>query len=84
MQYLLIDSSGVIDTIIIYECSYLKRCKAPVSRHSRATIALRKGVSIEIISEGMGYENETTTRIYLVLLGQSVVDPANAKIITME
>jgi len=55
-----------------------------VSRHSWATIALRKGISVEIISEGMGHENETTTRIYLASLGQSVVDMANAKIITLE
>jgi site-specific recombinase XerD len=55
-----------------------------VSRHSWATIALRKGVPVEIISEGMGHENETTTRIYLASLGQSVVDTANAKIITLK
>jgi site-specific recombinase XerD len=55
-----------------------------VTRHSWATIALRKGVSVEIISEGMGHENETTTRIYLASLGQSVVDMANAKIIMLE
>jgi integrase len=55
-----------------------------VSRHTWATIALRKGVSIEIISESMGHENETTTRIYLASLGQSVVDKANAEIIWLE
>jgi site-specific recombinase XerD len=55
-----------------------------VARHTWATIALRKGVSIEIISESMGHENETTTRIYLASLGQSVVDKVNAEIIRLE
>ena len=61
-----------------------KSISSYVSRHSWATIALRKGVSIEIISERMGHENESTTRIYLASFGQSVVDTANAKIITLE
>ena len=61
-----------------------KSLSSYVSRHSWATIALRKGVSVEIISEGMGHENETTTRIYLASLEQSVVDTANAKIITLD
>jgi integrase len=55
-----------------------------VARHSWATIALRKEVPIEVISEGMGHENETTTRIYLVSIGQSAVDEANIKIIGLD
>ncbi|MDR2913255.1 MAG: site-specific integrase [Tannerella sp.] len=55
-----------------------------VTRHTWATLALRKGISIEVISESMGHENETTTRIYLASLEQSVVDKANAKIIRLE
>lgn len=54
-----------------------------VSRHSWATIALRKGISVQIISEGMGHENEKTTRIYLASMDQSVIDNANAHIITL-
>ena len=54
-----------------------------VTRHSWATMALRKGIPIEIITESMGHENETTTRIYLASLGQSVVDKANAEIIQL-
>jgi len=61
-----------------------KSLSSYVSRHSWATIALRKGVSVEVISEGMGHENESTTRIYLASVGQSVVDTANVKIITMD
>ena len=37
----------------------------------------------DFISESMGHENESTTRIYLALLGQSVVDKANAEIIRL-
>jgi integrase len=55
-----------------------------VARHSWATIALRKEVPIEVISEGMGHENETTTRIYLASIGQSAVDEANMKIIGLD
>lgn len=54
-----------------------------VSRHSWATIALRKGISVQVISEGMGHENEKTTRIYLASLDQSIVDDANAQIIAL-
>jgi site-specific recombinase XerD len=55
-----------------------------VSRHTWATLALRKGVPVEVISESMGHENETTTRIYLASLGQSVVDKANAEVIRLK
>lgn len=54
-----------------------------VARHSWATIAFHKGVSVEIISEGMGHESENTTRIYLASLDQSIIDNANAQIITL-
>ncbi|MDR0429033.1 MAG: site-specific integrase [Tannerellaceae bacterium] len=54
-----------------------------VSRHSWATIALRKGISVQVISEGMGHENEKTTRIYLASMDQSVIDKANAQIIAL-
>jgi site-specific recombinase XerD len=55
-----------------------------VSRHSWATMALRKGYPVKVISECMGHENETTTLIYLASLEQSVVDMANAEIIRLE
>ncbi|MDR2918651.1 MAG: site-specific integrase [Tannerella sp.] len=54
-----------------------------VSRHSWATIALRKGFPVQVISEGMGHENEKTTRIYLASVEQSVIDNANAQIIAL-
>ena len=55
-----------------------------VSRHSWATMARRKGISIEIISKSMGHENEATTRIYIASLEQSVVDEANDEIIKLK
>jgi integrase len=61
-----------------------KPLRSYVSRHTWATLALRKGIPIEVISESMGHENETTTLIYLASLEQSVVDRANAEIIRLE
>jgi site-specific recombinase XerD len=55
-----------------------------VSRHTWATLALRKGIPVEVISESMGHENETTTRIYLASLNQNVIDKANGKIIGLK
>jgi site-specific recombinase XerD len=54
-----------------------------VARHSWATIALRKGVPLQVISEGMGHENEYTTRIYLATIDQAAIDQANAQIIAL-
>jgi site-specific recombinase XerD len=61
-----------------------KSLSSYVSRHSWATLALHRGVSIEIISESMGHENENTTRIYLASLDQSIIDKANAEIIALK
>ena len=60
-----------------------KTLSSYVSRHSWATIALRKGISVQVISEGMGHENEKTTRIYLSSLDQTIIDNANAQIIAL-
>jgi site-specific recombinase XerD len=51
------------------------------SRHSWTTVARDKGVAISVISEGLGYESERTTRIYLASLDSSVIDNANKMII---
>ena len=52
-----------------------------VARHSWATIARDEGVSLSVISEGMGHESEKTTRIYLASLESQVIDKANKKIL---
>jgi len=48
-----------------------------VARHSWASIAKSKGISVSVISEGLGHDNEQTTQIYLASLDTSAVDNAN-------
>lgn len=48
-----------------------------VARHSWASIARSKGISVSVISEGLGHDNEQTTQIYLASLDTSAVDRAN-------
>ena len=52
-----------------------------VARHSWASIARDEGISLSVISEGMGHESEKTTRIYLTSLESQVIDKANNKIL---
>lgn len=52
-----------------------------VARHSWASIARYKNIPLSVISEGMGHENERTTRIYLASLESSVVDDANSTLL---
>lgn len=51
------------------------------ARHSWATAALTKGIPISTISQGMGHDSESTTRIYLASLNTAAVDRANAIIL---
>lgn len=53
-----------------------------VARHSWASAAKAKGVPLSVISDGMGHDSETTTRIYLANLDTTVVDEANALILS--
>lgn len=53
-----------------------------VARHSWASAAKAKGIPLNIISEGMGHDSETTTRIYLSGLDTSLIDHANSLIIS--
>lgn len=53
------------------------------ARHSWASLAKSHGVPIGVISEAMGHDNESTTRIYLASLETSVVDKANERIISL-
>lgn len=52
-----------------------------VARHSWASACKNSNIPISVISEGMGHDNEETTRIYLAQLDRSIVDKANKKII---
>ena len=52
------------------------------SRHSWATAARNHNVPISVISAGMGHSSESTTRIYLAMLENSVIDDANKCLIS--
>lgn len=52
-----------------------------VARHSWASAARTKGIPLSVISEGMGHDSESTTRIYLSSLETSLVDKANSIIL---
>jgi integrase len=53
-----------------------------VGRHSWGSAAKTSNIPISVISESMGHDNETTTQIYLASLDTSVIDQANAKILS--
>jgi integrase len=48
-----------------------------VIRHSWATISKYAGLSLEVISEGMGHSNTKTTEIYLASFPNEVMDKAS-------
>ena len=52
-----------------------------VARHPWASIARSKNIPLATISEAMGHDSESTTRIYLASLDTSVVDKANSIIL---
>ncbi len=54
-----------------------------VARHSWASIAKSKNISISTISEAMGHDSETTTKIYLTSLDTSSVDKANSIVLNL-
>lgn len=54
-----------------------------VARHTWASIARSNGISLPVISEGMGHDSESTTRIYLASLDTSEIDKANRSILKM-
>ena len=52
-----------------------------VARHTWATLAKERHVSLSVISEAMGHDSEKTTKIYLASLDTSEVDIANRSIL---
>ncbi|MBD5278552.1 MAG: site-specific integrase [Bacteroides sp.] len=54
-----------------------------VARHSWASIAKAEGIPLSVISEGLGHEKESTTRIYLSTLDTSAIDNANDVILNL-
>ncbi|MCF0218447.1 MAG: site-specific integrase [Muribaculaceae bacterium] len=51
------------------------------SRHTWSTVARNSNISISVISEALGHDNEKTTQIYLDSIQSSVVDKANRMVI---
>lgn len=51
------------------------------ARHSWATAARKHNIPISVISAGMGHTSEQTTRIYLAMLENIVIDNANQTIL---
>ena len=54
-----------------------------VARHSWASIAKSRDVSISVISKALGHNSETTTRIYLESIDNSAIDDANRLILRL-
>lgn len=54
-----------------------------VARHSWASIARSRNVTITVISEALGHDSEKTTQIYLSSLDTSAVDEANKEILSL-
>lgn len=54
-----------------------------VARHSWASVAKMEKVPLSIISESLGHESESTTRIYLASLDNDVIDEANHMILNL-
>lgn len=52
-----------------------------VARHSWASIAKQKQISISVISGALGHDSEKTTLIYLSTLDTFAVDNANSEIL---
>lgn len=54
-----------------------------VARHSWATTAKEKGVSIAVISESLGHSTESITNVYLKSFDQNVLDEANENVVLL-
>ena len=54
-----------------------------VARHSWASIAMSRHVPVAAISEAMGHTSERTTRIYLKLFENTIIDCANQKVLSV-
>ncbi len=61
---------------IALRCGLTRRLSTHAARHSWATAAKNRGLSLMVISEGLGHANQHTTEIYLASLERSILDQA--------
>lgn len=54
-----------------------------VARHTWASLAYQNSIPIPVISESLGHDSESTTRIYLASLSDETLDKANAAMIRL-
>jgi integrase len=52
-----------------------------VARHSWASVAFKRGINVDIISEGMGHTSVKTTYIYIASLDNTRIDRANKAVV---
>lgn len=60
-----------------------ERLSFNTARHTWASRARRKNISVSVISEGLGHTTERTTRIYLEEMESSRIDAANLVVATL-
>ncbi len=58
-----------------------KRITSYVARHTYATVLKKSGVSVSIISEAMGHESESITKVYLEGFESEVIFEANKNLV---
>ena len=51
-----------------------------VARHTFATVLKKEGISVSIIGQALGHEDEKTTRIYLDSFGSDIMQQAFEKL----
>jgi integrase len=59
------------------ECGIEKKVSSHLARHTFATLALTKGVSIESVSKMLGHSNINTTQIYAKVTGRKIGNEMN-------
>lgn len=62
------------------ECGITINLSSYVARHSWATIGKLAGISIELISEGLGHSDVKTTQIYLDSFPNAIMDGARSQV----
>ncbi len=67
-------------SIIQADCKISQKLTSYVTRHAWADIAKKMGISLGLISEGLGHEKITTTQIYLDSFDKEETDEINMRI----